>query len=96
MPKTEDLLKELAKKTMLEINNENMPTFFENYHIFMKEIKILEGIETEGVEPQIFPYEMETTFLREDDPHQIISREEALKNAQNISDYQIKVPKVVG
>ena len=67
----------------------------EEYNMFMNHVQFLESIDTQDVEPLAFPYEVETTFLREDEVSHIISREDALKNAKSIQDYQIKVPKVV-
>ena len=50
----------------------------------------------EGVEPLAFPYVVETTFLREDEPNHVISTEDALKNCKTVQRNQIRVPKVVG
>lgn len=89
------ILKKLAYQTMFEISDEEMPAFIEEYDIFMSHVKALEAIDTEGVEPLAFPYEIETTFLREDQATRTIKCEEALKNCHSVQDHQIKVPKVV-
>ena len=62
----------------------------------MNHVEALEAINTEGIEPLAFPYEIEMTYLREDEPTHLISREDALKNAKSVLDNQVKVPKVVG
>ena len=72
-----------------------MPELIEEYDIFMNHVAVLEKIDTEGVDPLAYPYEIETAFLREDEPVDIISREDVLKNAKCVEDNQIKVPKVV-
>ncbi len=58
--------------------------------------RLLKLLILRGIEPLAFPYEIETTFLREDVADHIISREDALKNAHDVQENQIKVPKVVG
>lgn len=90
------MLKDLGRKTMFNVTDEEMDALIEEYNIFMSHVQALEEINTDGVEPLAFPYVVETTFLREDIPNHVISREEALKNASSVLDNQIKVPKVVG
>ncbi|MCD7840209.1 MAG: Asp-tRNA(Asn)/Glu-tRNA(Gln) amidotransferase subunit GatC [Erysipelotrichaceae bacterium] len=96
MSETEEMLKKLGLKTMFRVSDEEMPALLEEYHVFMSHVKALEAIDTTNVEQLAFPYEIETTFLREDIVDHMISREEALKNAKSIQDNQIRVPKVVG
>ncbi len=96
MNDTETMLKSLGLQTMFNINDKEMPALVEEYNIFMSHVKALEAIDTTNVEPLAFPYEIETTYLREDVVDHMISREDALKNAKSVQDYQIKVPKVVG
>ncbi len=95
MNETEQMLKKLGLKTMFNVSDKEMPALVEEYNIFMNHVKALEAIDTTDVEPLAFPYEIETTFLREDVANHLISREDALKNAKNTKDHQIKVPKVV-
>lgn len=95
MENKEAMLKKLGLKTMFNISDEEMPELIEEYDIFMNHVAVLEKIDTEGVEPLAYPYEIETTFLREDEPVDTISREDVLKNAKCVEDNQIKVPKVV-
>lgn len=96
MNDTEKMLKQLGYQTMFYVTDEEMFALVEEYNIFMNHVKALEAIDTENIEPLAFPYEIETTFLREDEATHVISREDALKNAKNVQDNQIKVPKVVG
>lgn len=96
MDEIKDMLKTLARNTMFEISDEEMPTLIQEYQIFMSHVKALESIDTENVDPLVFPYEIETTFLREDEVNHMISQEDALKNAPSVQEYHIKVPKVVG
>lgn len=96
MNETEMMLKQLGRKTMFDVCDEEIPALVEEYNVFMSHVKALEAIDTTGVEPLAFPYEIETTFLRDDEETYTIHREEALQNAKSVQDNQIKVPKVVG
>lgn len=96
MENKEEMLKKLGLKTMFKISDEEMPELIEEYDIFMHHVSVLEKIDTEGIEPLAYPYEIETSFLRDDQPIDVISREDVLKNAKSVQDNQIKVPKVVG
>lgn len=96
MDKTEEMLRKLGHKTMFNLTDDEMKDLVEEYNVFMNHVKILEEIDTEGVDPLAFPYEIETTYLRDDSETRVISREDALKNAKEVKDNQIKVPKVVG
>lgn len=96
MEEKEAMLKKLGLKTMFAIRDEEMPELVEEYDIFMHHVAVLEKIDTTGVEPLAFPYEIETSFLREDEPVDIISTKEALQNAKSVQENQVKVPKVVG
>ena len=96
MNETELMLKKLGLKTMFDVSDEEMPALVEEYNVFMNHVKALEAIDTTDVEPMAFPYEIEMTYLREDEPKHIISREDGLKYAKSVLDNQIKVPKVVG
>ena len=96
MESKEEMLKKIGLKTMFNISDEEMPELIEEYDIFLNHVAVLEKIDTEGKEPLAYPYEIETSFLREDEQVDVISCEDVLKNAKSVQDDQIKVPKVVG
>lgn len=96
MESKEEMLKKLGLKTMFNISDEEMPELVEEYDIFMNHVSVLEKIDTTGVEPLAYPYEIDTNFLRDDNPVDVISLEDVLANAKSVQENQIKVPKVVG
>ena len=96
MDRTEEMLLDLGRKTMFNISDEEMKMLVEEYNVFMSYVQTLEDVNTDGVEPLAFPYEIETTYLRDDSETHVISREDAFLNAKEVKDNQIKVPKVVG
>lgn len=96
MESKEEMLKKLGLKTMFNISDAEMAELVEEYDVFMNHVAVLKEIDTEGIEPLAYPYEIETSFLRDDEPIDIISLEDALSNAKSVQENQIKVPKVVG
>lgn len=96
METKEEMLKKLGLKTMFRITDEELPALVEEYEIFMNYVEVLEAIDTDNVEPLPYPYVIETTYLREDEPTDTITTAQALQNAKEVEDNQIKVPKVVG
>ena len=90
-----ELLRQLAKDIRISVRDEDMPSLCQVYHTFLEHIACLEKIETEGVEPLVFPFEVETSFLREDSIQDVMRREDILKNAKHIKNQQIQIPKVV-
>lgn len=91
----DDFLKELGLKTMFEIKDEELEALKEDYMIFMNHVKALEVIDTKGVEPMYYPYEIETSYLRDDEQTYTISKEEVLNNSKEVKEGMVKVPKVV-
>lgn len=91
----EKMLLEVARKTMFNIDESEMEALVKEYDTFMHHVEVLESIDTVNVEPLNYPYEIETTFLREDIPSNMICKDDALLNAKSVLDGQIKVPKVV-
>lgn len=90
-----ELLKQLACDVKLSLTDEQMEYLCEKYHAFLQQIKNLENIQTEGVEPLVFPYEIETTFLRDDDNIEVNQVDDILKNAKKVEKQQIVLPKVI-
>ena len=91
-----ETLKLSAEKLMFEIDDSQYDTLIKEFNrivLAMEEIGKLPHIDE--VEPMIFPFEVTTTYLREDVPEEPLSREDALKNCQDVKDGQIKLPKVV-
>lgn len=89
-------LKAIALKTMFRLTDEEMPDMLKEYDVFMHHVQALEAINTDGVEPLCFPYELETTFLREDEANDVVAVDELLSNGPDVVENQIRVPKVVG
>jgi aspartyl/glutamyl-tRNA(Asn/Gln) amidotransferase C subunit len=93
---TMDVLKDAANRLLFDMSDEQYKTLYEEFQILTKQMETIGKIEgLENYEPMTFPFDCSTTFLREDVEEKPLPREEALKNAGNKQDNQIKLPKVV-
>ena len=94
---TMDVLKDAADRLMLDMSEEEYQTLYQEFGILTKQMETIGKIEgLEDFEPMTFPFDVTTSVLREDDPVEPLSREDALRNAGSTLDGQIKLPKVVG
>lgn len=93
--KDQEYFKQLAHQLMFDVDETEIAQLQEEFETLDKQIALLERIDTDGVEPMVYPFETETTFLRADEVAQTLSREDALSNAQSVMAGHVHVPKVV-
>ncbi len=92
-----DLLKVAANKLMFTMDESQYDTLLEEFHTILKQMDIIGEIKgVDDVEPMTFPFDVTTSYLREDEIEAPLERDEALKNAGEVVDGQIRLPKVVG
>lgn len=92
-----EVLKEAANKLMFELSEEEIDRLLSEFGTIIKQMEIIGEIDgVDEVEPMTFPFEIINNFLREDIIEQPLKREDALKNASDVVDGQIRLPKVVG
>ncbi len=92
-----ELLKKCASNLMFEMKDEEYQTLLNEFDILTKQMELIGKIEgIDEVEPMTFPFPCEVDYLREDIESETLSRDEVLKNAKDVVDGQIKLPKVVG
>lgn len=85
----------LAHDIMFDVNEQEVNELQEEFKVLLEQIDVLDEINTDGVEEMIYPFEAETTFLREDVVENVITQEEALSNAASVRAGHVHVPKVV-
>lgn len=90
-----EYFKKLAHGIMFDLSDEEVSQLQTEFKELLKQISLLEEIDTEGVEEMIYPFEASTSYLREDSVDHVISQEEALSNAKSVKAGHIHVPKVV-
>ena len=92
----EAVLKDASHRLLFDISDEEMKLLLSEFDILVKQFELLKDIENVNeVKPMTFPYEIFNDYLREDVPSDVLTKEEALKNAKSVKDGQIKLPKVV-
>ncbi len=90
-----EYIKKLAHQIMMDVNEQEIEDIQADFAVLLSQIKQLQEIDTEGVEPMVYPFEQEVQYLREDVVEHVISQEDALCNAKEVSLGHVKLPKVV-
>ena len=92
-----ELLKKCANNLMFDMSEEQYKLLLDEFDVLTQQMLVLGEIEgLDEVKPMTFPYEIYTTFLRDDIPEESLSKDDILRNAKDVVDGQIKLPKVVG
>ena len=93
---TKDMLKKYANLLMFDMNDEEYATLEDEFKIMLKQMDYIGQIEgIDKVEPMTFPFELENSYLREDEVGDYLTVDEVLSNTKQEVDNQVKVPKVV-
>ncbi len=87
-------VKEVADLARLEIEEEQLDKFTNQFENILKFISKLDELNTDDVEPTSHVLDMPTP-LREDKVEEWLSQDEALKNAPQREDEFFGVPKVI-
>lgn len=87
--------KKLAHQLMFDLSDEEADSIVEEFSTLEKQMSLLDAIDTDGVEEMIYPFEEETTFLREDVVSNVLSQEDAVKNVTKQIEGHFVLPKVV-
>ncbi len=91
-----NLLKNCANNLMFEMKEEEYKTLLGEFDILLKQMDVFKDIEgLNEVTPMTFPFDCHNSYLREDEPSNPLTKEEVLKNAKEVLDDQIVLPKVV-
>jgi aspartyl-tRNA(Asn)/glutamyl-tRNA(Gln) amidotransferase subunit C len=88
------LIDRLAHLSRLEFENEAKEEIKKDLTRILSFVEKLNELNTENIEPLVYMTE-ETNVLREDETTQIITQEEALKNAPKRDSDYFRVPRVV-
>jgi aspartyl-tRNA(Asn)/glutamyl-tRNA(Gln) amidotransferase subunit C len=95
-PVSKEVLKTAASKMMFEMDDNQYDQLIKELNIFLKQVDLIGDIpRIDEVTPMTFPFEVTNSYLREDEVEEPLSQEEALKNASDVKDGQIRLPKVV-
>ena len=88
-------VKKLAEMLMFKLSDEEAQEIIEEFKTFDRQLALLDKIDTEAVEEMIFPFDVKTSFLRDDEADHILSQDDVLKNVAKTKQGHVVVPKVV-
>lgn len=92
-----EVLHDCANRLLFTMSDEEYATLLDEFSILTKQMRTIGEIpDLDKYEPMTFPFDVTTSYLREDVATEPLMTKEALKNAGSVMDNQIKLPKVVG
>lgn len=92
---SKEYFKHLARDIMFDISDEEVSQLQVEFASLTKQLEILDEINTDEVEPMVYPFAQETSFMREDKVDHVIEHEDAMKNVKSVKISHVHVPKVV-
>ncbi|CAM2839944.1 Asp-tRNA(Asn)/Glu-tRNA(Gln) amidotransferase subunit GatC [Erysipelothrix tonsillarum] len=90
-----ELIEKFASDLMFRLTDEELEMVAANAPVFERYVNKIQGIDTQGVEVMSYPFEMETTWLREDEPDHVIDQALAFENAPRVDGDYFEIVKVV-
>lgn len=90
-----EYFRKLAGDLKFDLSDEEIESLKKDFIAVEKQVELFETVDTEGVEPMVYPFETPTVFLREDIEADQLDQSAALKNAPDVRMGHIHVPKVV-
>lgn len=89
-------LKEAANRLMFDMSDEQYENLLSEFDIIIAQMKLIDDLQdVDQLTPMTFPFEVTADYLREDVKEEPLSQKDALKNAKDVSDGQIVIPRVV-
>lgn len=93
--KDREYFKKLANQLMFDLSDEEADELVGEFSTLEAQMKLLDAVDTEGVEEMVYPFETPTTFLREDKVSNVISQDDAMTNVKKKLEGHFVLPKVV-
>ncbi|WP_338327884.1 Asp-tRNA(Asn)/Glu-tRNA(Gln) amidotransferase subunit GatC [Dubosiella newyorkensis] len=90
-----EYFKKLANDLRFDLNDEEIEALKRDFIEVEKQERLFESIDTDGIEPMVYPFEAPTVFLREDQVEEVLSQKDVLENAADVRMGHVHVPKVV-
>ena len=88
--------KDLANQLRFSLSDAEAQDIKNEFDVLIDQMDLLNKIDTEGIEPMVYPFDEETSFMREDVADQVLSVQEVLKNAPKTKNGFFVTQKVVG
>ncbi len=85
----------LAHQLRFDLSDKEAQDIADEFSVLIDQMDLLNKIDTQGVEPMVYPFEEPTSFMREDEVNHVLSAQEALKNAPSTKNGFFVTKKVV-
>ena len=93
---TKEVLKSNAEKLMFEMSEEEYDMLVNEFDVIQEQMSLIGEIEgVDDATPMTFPFDVTSDVLREDVASTPEDRDLVLRNAKDVVDGQIRLPKVV-
>ncbi len=93
---SKEVLQLTASKLMFDMTDEEYDRLVKEFEVLIKQMNIIGEIKgVDDAEPMTFPFDVTNSCLREDVCSTSIKKEEALKNAKDVKEGQIRLPRVL-
>ena len=93
---SKEVLQITADKLLFDLTDEEYENLVKEFEVLIKHMNIIGEIEgVDDAEPMSFPFNVTNSVLREDIADEPLDKKEALKNASEVKEGQISLPKVV-
>ena len=91
-----ETLKTAANKLMFDMSEEQYNHLLNEFDVIVSQMNLIGKIKgVDNATPMTFPFDVTSTKLREDVATTPLERDVALKNAKDVVDGQIRLPRVV-
>ena len=92
-----DVLKDAANRLLFDMKDSEYDTLLSEFDSIQHQLSLMGKIEgVNETTPMTFSFDVSIDFLRGDEPEDPLAFDDVLKNAGEVKDEQIKLPKVVG
>ena len=88
--------KDLANQLRFSLSDAEAQDIKNEFDVLIDQMDLLNKVDTEGIEPMVYPFDEETSFMREDVADQVLPVQEVLKNAPKTKNGFFVTQKVVG
>jgi len=92
---SKDEIKILASQLHFECSEEELNDIQKEFENLEAQLALFAQIETEDVEEMIYPFDVETSFLRNDEEVVAMERDLLLSNAHEVKEGHVVVPRVI-
>lgn len=93
---SKEILKDAANRLMFDMEDNEYDTLLAEFKTIISQMELIgKNSSVDDLEPMIYPFDVSTTYLREDVPGTPLDKSDALKNAKSKEAGQVKLPKVL-